>query len=295
MLKKISLVTLLFSLFALYSCTSIRESYKAEELVSFKPGLIFMKNDSIATLEVKYDKNKKQYMELKSPLIPGIIIKGQIVEQENDKVFLISDARLFGNWNNGWSEGFYEATGKYILTSSVDGTGYYLKEVDPFELWDIKYGEIRYFDNYYRNDDGLWKVKNRVDRLKELTRVLKQDFVLEPIYGNIEKKSSLSSAFKKDIFKLVFPELNDFKKLEERGELPKSYYESPFEIEYLSACNILWRTDYTKSVFPDQLWSLRDSGTLFRDAQEAPELFFSLYNLDGFFDEILKQKIFIKR
>ncbi|MBN2616988.1 MAG: hypothetical protein JXR64_01610 [Spirochaetales bacterium] len=206
-----------------------------------------------------------------SPNLPGFSISGIVANEEGIDYLYITSVRMFSNWAGGWTEGFFEASGRYQLEKS--GNNYKLTEIDPFELWDIVSGEIRYHDNYYRGDDGVWKVKNRVDRLKELCRVLTIDMGFNKYSGNLEK----------EIYPTLFPELYKFKKLEVKGLLPKSYYESGLEPKTVRANDIKWRVDYTQAVFPQEFWELRDSGTLYRDVLEAPDIFNSLYNLEEFF------------
>lgn len=203
--------------------------------------------------------------------LPGFEITGVTAAEEGKEILYITSVRMFSNWEGGWTEGFYEASGKYIIEN--EGQNYKLTEVDPFELWDIVSGEIRYHDNYYRGDDGLWKVKNRIDRFRELSRVLISDMGFPKFSGDLEQ----------DIYPQLFPELYKFKKLEEDNKLPTVFYESGLEPEIFRANDIKWRVDYTESVFPEPFWKLRDSGTLYRDALEAPDIFRSIYNLEEFF------------
>jgi hypothetical protein len=43
---------------------------------------------------------------------------------------------------------------------------------------------------------------------------------------------------------------------------------------------IVWDKQYTEKIFPEQYIELRNSGTLYRDFEEAQELFYTIYNLD---------------
>lgn len=280
---------LVLNILFFFSCSTVKESYKSDMEVSYKK-ILFMEKNSAVILNIT-DNNGKERVEIESPLIPGVIISGQLSRETDGIYCYITDVRMFSNWENGWTEGFFEASGKYLFVK--DDSSYVIKEVDPFELWDIVSGEIRYYDAYYREDDGLWKVKNRTDRLMELSRVLHKDFNLDSFYGHIEKKNSIGKAFTKDVYPVLFPELYDFKKLDKSGKLPIDFYKSVYKNEIVWGNGIKWRTDYTKSVFQEQLWDLRDSGTLYRDVIEAPEIFFSLYNLESFFEEVLLKEEYI--
>lgn len=204
-------------------------------------------------------------------LLPGMEIFGVVTEESGRDILYITGVRLFSNWSQGWTEGFFEASGKYMIEPYRDT--YKLLELDPFELWNITAGEIRYHDTYYRGDDGLWKVKNRVDRLKELSRVLIEDMEMQHCIKDP----------KEDLYMVLFPELGNFSKLEESRVLPKVFIEKSYPPEIVKGAGVKWRSDYTQALFPEHMWELRNSGTLYRDVQEAPDIFKSIYNLKFYF------------
>lgn len=251
--KKIYIVIIGLTLF---SCVTNNIEYKSQDT---------LQNKEVITLVLGENGDIK----LNSPLIPGITINGTLEIDGKSTFIYIMGARLFSNWNHGWTEGFYEASGKYLLIKSTVQNEYIIRQVDPVELWGIVSGEIRYFDKYYRLDDGTWKVKNRVDRLKEYSRVLKEEF---------GTKSSYDNSFKKNVYPRLFPELFSLDSIEKKD----------LKLNTVKGSNINWSIDYTETNFPNQLWELRNSGTIYRDVQEAPNLFYSIYNLDEFIKNILK-------
>lgn len=220
--------------------------------------------------------------EMTSALIPGITLYGN----ESGGYLYVTKVRLFSNWAQGWTEGFYDASGKYKIEKAQNG--FYLIQEDQFELWDIISGEVRYKNKYYRDDDGLQKVRNRVNRINEYVSVIKKagfghiDFI-----GGVNKSSVISNyTLKKDFYPVLFPEVMGFGKLDKANKLPQKYYSANYEITKVDGDNIYWRHDYTKAVYPEQLWELRDSGTIYRDLEESPYIFISLYNLEKFLDRI---------
>lgn len=199
-----------------------------------------------------------------SPDLPGMTISGITAQEDGRDILYITQVRLFSNWPNGWTEGFFEASGKYVMEKS--GRGYTLTPLDTFELWDITSGEIRYHDTYYRGDDGLWKVKNRVDRLRELSRVLKTDLYYPDTVYLPEKQ----------IYLKLFPEV--FNKMRfESNEYSQT--------DYVRGSGINWINEYTQAELPEEFWELRNSGTLYRDCIEAPQIFRSIYNLESYFNK----------
>ncbi|MBN2442772.1 MAG: hypothetical protein JXJ04_15555, partial [Spirochaetales bacterium] len=139
------------------------------------------------------------------------------------------------------------------------------------------------------------KVKNRVDRIIESSRFL-QEINNTNVYPRFTGKTTGTRGFKTDAIRFLFPERGGFKTLEAHRSLPGVYYENKENFQEKKAWgnDLWWRTDYTRAVFPEHLWQLRDTGTLWRDFEEAPLLFYSLYNLKYFFDVLLKDKQFIK-
>lgn len=271
---KINVLSIFLCLF-LISCASVKDGYKTtSRVVPGGPEVYITKHNDI--------------FELSSPIIPGITFMGSISED----FLYVTSVRFFSNWQNGWTEGFYQASGKYLLEKN--GSAYKLVEVDKLEVWDIESGEIRYRGNYFRGDDGLQKVRNRVDRIREYALVIKSNKGPEYL-GGVKKASTVSLyTLKGSLYPKLFPEVKGFKKLERDMRLPKTYYSNEYTKETVEGSNIYWRTDYTKSVFPEHLWELRDSGTIFRDFEEASKLVVGFYNLDSFIENKLPNSRLIR-
>lgn len=197
-----------------------------------------------------------------STLLPGMEIIGEM-EADDPTVCTVVAVNMIGNWPNGWTYCRYEASGKYRFIES--GSAYWVKAIDPLELWEIEKGEIRYFDTYYRGDDGLHKARQRVDRMRELARFLQKDKEFAEVSGSLKKTTVFGQPFKAVQGAFLFPEYYDREKVSGVGLLDKGE---------------AWDAAYTTREFPEQLQSLRDSGSLWRDYEEAPQMLLALYNLD---------------
>ena len=96
------------------------------------------------------------------------------------------------------------------------------------------------------------------------------------------------------IVPFLFPEgKKTFKRKERKllfSEVNTLYNES--EEEYAEGAGLKWNTVYSGKILPENLRPLRDSGTLWRDYEEARQLFFSLYNLEYFTDHWTEGKVF---
>ncbi|MBN2531480.1 MAG: hypothetical protein JXB88_01245 [Spirochaetales bacterium] len=285
------ILSILLVFILLFSCSTISARYKSGTTIAREKGQTGKKN--IAVLTQKQESGKKTIATFTSPLFPAVTIYGEIEEQEYGFVYYMTKVRLIANWPNGWTEGNYEASGKLLFTKVDERFTCHIE--DPFKLWDITSGEIRYYNIYYRKEDGLVKVKNRVDRLCEISRFLKERG-LSPVYGHIKQKTMYGPGFTGEIIPFLFPERKNFSKLEKEGLLPDEYYKTKgnFPVQTVWGADLSWRTDYTSVVFPEHLVPLRNSGTLWRDYEEAPLLFFSLYNITWFFDTAIHDESFIK-
>jgi hypothetical protein len=252
---------------------------------------------------------------------------------------------------------------------------------DPCSLWDILEGNIRYFDTYYRNDNGVRKVKQRVDRMTEISRFLKEERGFPPYYSNFgaghdlpgsaprsieadgdptstpthsaeagddltissphsaetgdgpagpitpgaetkagndlpgsaprsteagDNRSSPAppsfetkggaDSFCGDIVPYLFPETKRMFSLREQ----RLYFTEENQVfesskgETVEGAGIFWQTAYSEKILPEQYVRLRDSGTLWRDYEEASHLFYTLYNLNHAVNERIRDITIIR-
>jgi len=245
-MKKI--ITILAFSAVFFSCTTVNTVKTADAVLKFRESKA---GEAAGTLS--------------SPLLPGITVYGEKEETQEGFEFYITGIRMFTNWPRGWTDARYEASGIIVFREQEDG---WIGEIkDPFELWDISKGEIRYYDNYYRDDEGLRKVKNRIDRINELNRFLKEERELREYYPDI-------LSFEKDTVPLLFPEAERNFSLKKRKVLFSR------------------NSEYSREILPENLVPLRDSGTLWRDFEEASGLMYSLYNLDSIMNSRINGKFF---
>lgn len=74
-----------------------------------------------------------------------------------------------------------------------------------------------------------------------------------------------------------------------------------FDLSDLDATNdislsddMVFRKSYTKKIFPANLQEVRNSGSMWKDYEEALDIFFVLYNIDYYFDHELNNSIWHK-
>jgi len=248
---------LLSALFA--GCVTVTEKLSTEDPAD------------LATFIVKKDNTGELQGELRSPLLPGATFTGDVVAEQREYIFYITTVRFFTNWPNGWTEGIYEASGTYTLEKQKPDRrgGFLLRVEDPFTLWNIKHGAVRYFDTYFRGDDGLSKVKNRIDRIEETTDFVNKKTERE-IWYSLEDYSQTAAP-------LLFPEAK--RRFAQQNRLFQSCREECCEERALGA-GIRWCTGYSVELLPENLIPLRNSGTMWRDWEESGKLWYTVSNLD---------------
>ncbi len=210
---------------------------------------------------------------LTSPYFAGVTLTG-IVEDSTDGVstFYVARAHLFTNWANGWTEATYEASGVFSATPA--GGGFTLSVEDAVELWSIVAGEIRYYDTYVRGDEGLARVKARIDRLTALAEWLHAESA-RPVFGHPDEPGTYGAAMKIALWNYVDNALADTEE-DRPGALDKGAFAGG------AIDPPLWLPD------------LYESGTVERDVREAAGLLVALYNLETMnrviFDSITLQE-----
>jgi hypothetical protein len=113
-------------------------------------------------------------VELTSPFLPAFQFQGTLSAYGPAELLLqVHRVRIFDNWNNGWIEGEAEAFGTFLFTRHYLTWRAAMR--DPLGIGEIKSGEVRYFDRYYRNEEGTLRVHVRVEQLKSLIEKLKED------------------------------------------------------------------------------------------------------------------------
>lgn len=234
---------------------------------------------SSALLTIRDGRDTEVLGDITSRYLPAAVVTGEIEETEKGLYFYAVEIALFSEWPNGWTEGSLECSGTFFLEEGKDGWTFH--KIDELSLWDVSTGAIRYYDTYYRGDDGLRKVKHRMDRMREVNKFLIEEKKFPPIND--------WKGFSKDAVSYLFPETKRLFRRKDRKHIfseTNNLYESSARDRVLGA-DIYWNTGYTDKILPEHLVPLRNSGTLWRDYEEAGSLFFSLYNIEYFFNDVL--------
>ncbi len=275
----------------LISCAGNPAEYKSCEIYSFngkKKG-----SEAVSSIVIINNETAGFDAEITSPLIPAFTVTGEaFFRSETIVEIMVEKVVVLSNWPNGWTYGEWEASGKITLQKS--GDVWICRVMDQIELWEIMAGGIRYYDDYYRKEDGIQKVKSRMDRIKAVCRHLHDENLFPDMFGSVKKDTSHGAGMNDLLMPYMFPEIAGknrmFMKKPGRSELSTVEQEK----NYVYGSDIRWRKDFTGYMFPEYLHEIRNSGTLWRDYEEAPELFMSVYNFNNYLRNVLDGISFVK-
>lgn len=285
-------------LLILSGCATITERYDSHEM--YYQFAFSLKNASRLTF-MKNHKNET-WIEISSPFLYKTSLIGSVKDLSNDNFeMIIEQIKYFGNWPEGWTEGVSEAYGR--LHFIKEEQGWRCKIIDNYELWDVIEGEVRYKEDYYLNENGKQKVKDRIDRMVELVKLLKT-FGLPEFYGHYKWRSTYGKPFKDDAQNFLFPETKNYFFLRNNHLLAPTYYnndtsgdahsDTQQKNKILLGYGKLWFTEYTEKVFPEYMHESRNTGSLYRDFEEAMQVLYMLYNIDYYYNTVLNDSLFIK-
>ena len=255
-MRNIIKILLLLNIIVLSSCATLVTKYGGKEnfvVVNLeKSNLKF----SASYFSIYKDSKGNIYAEFTSEYTHPAILVGEIKKDSSgDMIFYINTIKFATSWPNGFTEGESEASGAIKFHKEKDI--FQVKVIEKIEFWDLKKGNIRFFDDYYVYEEGLEKVKNRMTRIKSIVEYLKTlKDQLPLVFGNAYFDTKDSYSF----WAIVKPILFD-----------------------------------KKRILPKELEELRKSETLLRDWEESYELIYMLYNFDYFFESILSNFKFVEK
>jgi len=227
-------------------------------------------------------KDGEDFIEIKNSRWPGLALRGSV--PDTDGSFHLTEARVLSTHVSGWNEFSYELLGSGSFSSARESGGVLRIDETP-EKVQISSGKIRLKSSRLTGNAALAPLRNRRERILALTEWM----------GEWQEKTGNSTYFGSqeefdEYWKcLLFPELVSAKKR------PQSYasIKDTGNAEWNRADGVKWNMVYTKSIFPEALWELRNSGALLRDWEEALPWIFTEYSWDaiiGTFNNTTLQK-----
>ena len=217
----------------------------------------FKDDGSVLNIEMFTAKNKnnEQFIIFTFTDFPMIKIRASYPEQ--GVLSAASLEYLAGNIH-GWNEYSLDLLGESAFSFEDDAI------LDSLEIEKIQIskGRIHRYDTRITGNEALTALRNRRERISTVVEWMK---LME---GAPEKQSM--KEFEKFWKPILFPETV------KKKEKPSGWKQKDDVFE--KADDIRWNKGYTQRVFKEELWLVRDSGTMLRDWEEALSWIYMEYN-----------------
>ncbi|MDR0456255.1 MAG: hypothetical protein LBH20_06190 [Treponema sp.] len=206
---------------------------------------------------------------------PAMKIRGSAPDEQGEFQFIARD--YLGGNVHGWNEYRLELSGPGNLVLSE--TTAMLSVPDEIETVGISSGRIRRYDTRITGTDALSGLRNRHERILAITEWL----------NSRENLSALNSQkeFEEYWKPVLFPEMVLNKKRPEGWQMESD--------QWVRAEDIRWNTSYTRRVFPELLWDIRNSGTMLRDWEEAVEWIYIEYEWSRIQELLSRETLFDRK
>jgi hypothetical protein len=217
------------------------------------------KKPEVTVKEIASEDGKTR-ITITTDIMPNIQFYGSPPNQSG--VFYLHTLYFWDSHLYGWNEFTLDVMGRGVLKV---WNNYALLRLDPvIEMLDISEGKIRYTHSYLSGSQALAFMENRRERIAVLTQwMLSRSQV--PDFKN-------QKDFERHWFPILFPELVSPKARPPLWKMETAVWNQ--------AGDIRWNETYTEVLLPPNLIALRNSGTLFRDWEEAVGWIYLFYNWD---------------
>ncbi|MDR0636889.1 MAG: hypothetical protein LBF87_07405 [Treponema sp.] len=195
-----------------------------------------------------------EYLLMNLDAFPFITLRA--IPDESGRFELVAFQFLSSNLN-GWNEFTLELAGSGVLTMLEAEARLRIDTLIPVE---ISAGEILHNGARLSGETALSNLRNRAERIRALAAWMRG--ITAPAFRT-------QSAFEAYWKPLVLPELTPV------AERPVIWTRQGAVWKH--AEDVAWNSTYTATMFPEALWTLRDSGALLRDWEEAVTWIYFVY------------------
>ncbi|MDR1971236.1 MAG: hypothetical protein LBQ46_04880 [Treponema sp.] len=210
--------------------------------------------------------------------MPAVTLKASLPGPEGN--FYLRSLEYLGGNSGGWVEFSLTLSGGGNFADRGGGAaGLCLRP--PTEPVVIAGGKIRREGVRLSGEEALTALNNRYERIQTLAAWMREQRTPEPAAEDPESFEAYWKPF-------LLPELVPRKKR------PRSY-EAEAGGPWVTAEQVRWNTAYTGKILPEELRSLRDSGTLKRDWEECRDWIFLVYAWDQVFTTLETSTVEVRK
>jgi hypothetical protein len=278
-MKVIKIFILFISTFLLFNCVSIIEktgqvldgsAFKLKTISIYKTAGTEENQQEIKIFVVE-NKEKEKSIIITLENFPMIKLFGSFPNEEG--VFTLTTLEFLAGSTNGWNEYTMELIG----TGNLKFEDTVILKIDEIEPVQITKGRVQLYDTRLTGNEALSALRNRRERLLALTEWMSS--------LNLEKGKKIED-FEKFWQPILLPETVSKKKR------PNGWIQDLDQFQKTDS--IRWNIGYTERTFSEDLWPIRNSGTLLRDWEEAISWIHLEYEWKNIVELLLKEIFFIK-
>ncbi|MDR2808550.1 MAG: hypothetical protein LBB43_06030 [Spirochaetaceae bacterium] len=229
--------------------------------------LALYRNEAGIQVQAVQDKAGKQSLIITTDEFPTVTVRA--TQAAPDGRFYLSSLSFLCSSNSGWNEWTMKLSGtgvfqgRYVMALHIN---------NPIEPKDITEGKILYNTKRLIGEDALKSLKSRRDRILVLIKWMHE----QPEKPTFTNRQEFESYWRP----IVLPELAAAKQRPQSWNTENAVFEQAEDIK--------WNTTYTASVFHEELWTLRNSGSLLRDWEEAGDWIYFQYRWDDLVQVLTK-------
>jgi hypothetical protein len=203
-----------------------------------------------AAMEIRELRNKAGERSVAITLnqFPVMKLRGTIPDSAGG--FYLESLEYLGGSVSGWNEYSLGLSGSGSLALGETEAVFSISR--DLETVEISRGRIQRYDTRLTGEEALSNLGNRRDRITALAEWMR---------GRKAPAGQSRGDFEKYWKPVLLPEMAGV------GKRPAEWRRE--SAQWVWAEDVRWNTDYTERVFPEELWTVRNSGTLLRDWEEA--------------------------
>ena len=272
--KNILWVGAVFVLFSYFSCSSVPAG-----VILWEGELTDGEGKKTPRWELAV--NEKNQASLTLPYSDSTLITGEaFAGSDGSWTFHMDYLEWFGNWHKGWTEARFSLVGSVKLLPRGDFWDLTVLEVPVIGA--VLEGEVRYKEDKFYGDRSRDMVSRRWTRIQAAAPFIRE--TLNPAaYTFGDKKAGYDSrSFRKDLEQLLFPEVAGYSPAH-----PEPAIGEKVPDRFERGEGIWWDTLYSGNFIPEELRAVRNSGTLYRDYEEASRLFLLAITWPRLWEEVI--------